>query len=152
MPRFRFRLETVLKLRRSQRDERRHHLAEALEAEQILLEHERQLDEEVVRVREHLRSGSKPGELHVDNLINAHRYELVLRTRRGQIEQQKQQVAAEVERRRQALVEADKQVRMLEKLEEKQRLKHRHEELEREMKHLDETAQQRAALRARGGP
>jgi flagellar FliJ protein len=152
MPRFRFRLETVLKLRRGERDERRRHLAEALEAEQILMQHEHEVDAEVAGVREHLRRGSKPGEVHVDGLINAHRYELVLRTRKMQIQQQKEQVAAEVERRRQALVEADKHVRMLEKLEEKQRLAHRRQQVQREIKQLDETAQQRSALRARGGP
>lgn len=151
MPRFRFRLETVLKLRRGERDERRRHLAEALEAEQILMQHEHEVNEKVAQVREHLRHGSKPGEVQVDGLINAHRYELVLRTRKMQIQQQKEQVAAEVQRRRQALVEADKRVRMLEKLEEKQRLAYRRQEMQREMKQLDETAQQRASLRARGG-
>ncbi|MEQ8791429.1 MAG: flagellar export protein FliJ [Pirellulaceae bacterium] len=149
MARFRFRLETVLKLRRGERDERRHQLAEALEAEQILAEHERELNDETDQVRQQLRSSSKPGEVHVDDLMNVHRYELVLRARRIQIEQQKVKIAAEVQRRRQALTEADKRVRTLEKLEEKQRLAHRHDQAQLEVKQLDETAQQRAALRVR---
>lgn len=150
MTRFRFRLETVLKLRCAERDQRRQQLAEALEAQQILQQREKELSDETQQVRSRLRQQSEPGEVQVDGLLSAHRYELVLRAHLHQLTQHKAQVAAEIERRRQALVEADRAVRTLEKLEEKQRLAHRRQEEHAERKQLDETAQQRAALRSNG--
>jgi flagellar export protein FliJ len=49
-------------------------------------------------------------------------------------------VQAEVERRRLALVEADRQIRVLEKLREKQEEAYRTDELRREQQMLDEQA------------
>jgi flagellar FliJ protein len=149
MPRFRFRLETVLKLRRAQRDERRQRLAEAHEAQRVLREHQQELAAEIEQVRSRLLAGSQPGAVNVDALLDVHRYELMLRARRGQLEQQQARVAAEAQRRRQALVEADREVRMLEKLEEKQALAHRRREERLELKQLDEAAQ--LPLAQRGG-
>ena len=53
-------------------------------------------------------------------------------------------MAAEIERRRQALVEADREVRVLEKLRQRQAEQHRREEELREAKRLDEVAAQQA--------
>ena len=53
---------------------------------------------------------------------------------------QQQQVAEEIERRRLTLVEADRQVRILEKLAEKKLEEHQALELQTEMKDLDEQA------------
>jgi flagellar export protein FliJ len=53
-------------------------------------------------------------------------------------------VGAEIERRREVLVEADRDVRVLEKLREKQTERHRYEENRREIRQLDEVAQLRA--------
>ena len=53
-------------------------------------------------------------------------------------------MAAEIERRRQALVEADREVRVLEKLRQRQAEQHRRDEDLREVKRLDEVASQQA--------
>ncbi len=53
-------------------------------------------------------------------------------------------MATEIERRRQALVEADREVRVLEKLRERQAEQHRREEDLQEAKRLDEVAAQQA--------
>lgn len=148
MPRFRFRLETVLKLRRAERDERRQRLAEAFEAQRVLRNHQQELSEEIEQVHARLREGAQPGQVNVDDLLGVHRYELLLRARRTQLQQQQARVEAEVERRRQTLVEADREVRTLEKLEEKQALAHRRNEERLELKQLDETSQRGAALSA----
>jgi flagellar FliJ protein len=147
MPRFRFRLESVQKLRRAKRDERRLKLAEAYEAERVLRQHRQELADEMQQVRLRLRDASRPGEVQVDALLDVHRYELLLRARQSHFEQQQVRVSAEIERRRQALVEADREVRALEKLEEKQALVHRHNEQRLETKQLDELAQRRPPTR-----
>lgn len=152
MPRFRFRLESVLKLRRAKRDERRQKLAEAYEAEQVLQRHQQELADEMEQVRARLREESMPGEVNVDGLLDVHRYELLLLARRAQLQQQQARIAEEVARRRQALVEADREVRTLEKLEEKQALAHRQNEQRLEIKQFDESAQQRATAHRVAAP
>ena len=60
-------------------------------------------------------------------------------------------MAAEIERRRQALVEADREVRVLEKLRERQLEQHRREEELRETKRLDEVVTQQAFRKLQPG-
>ena len=76
----------------------------------------------------------------VDLLIASHRYELVLKAQAQQLAGQIEQVRAEVARRRQILVEADRQVRVLDKLRERQQAAHNLREERREQKLLDERA------------
>jgi flagellar export protein FliJ len=64
----------------------------------------------------------------------------VLRSQLAAFEQQSSQVAEEVERRRQALLEADREYRVIEKLREKLRQRHRMETERREQRNLDEVA------------
>jgi flagellar FliJ protein len=140
MSTFRFRLETLHRLRMAERDERRADLAKALRAEEMLREQDARLASEQEELRAAVRTRSSPGEADVDGLVRTHRYHLILKSQREQLAGQIQQVAAEVQRRRQILVEADRQVRVLEKLRERQALKHRQEEERRDAKVFDETA------------
>src|SRR5262245_26709772 len=120
MSAFRFRLETLLRLRMAERDQRRADLAKALRAEELLQNEQRQIETEQVQVRVAVRERSAPGMADVDALLRTNRYQLVLKSRHGQLDQQLTQVRAEIERRRLVLVEADRQVRVLEKLRERQ--------------------------------
>lgn len=148
MARFHFRLQGLVALREAARDEKRAHLAQAWEASEKLREEAERLDQELVDLRTFaVRSAS--GSVSVDRLVEAHRYELVLRAQQQHLAGQRQLVAAEVEKRRQALVEADQEVRVLEKLREAQQERHRKAEDRVEMKRLDELAGQRAAARER---
>ena len=148
MSAFQFRLQTLLRLRIAERDERRADLAKALRAEQMLRDQQRQIEAEQVETQAAVRSRSAPGSADVDGLLQNSRYQLLLRSRREQVVRQLAQVAAEIERRRQVLVEADRQVRVLEKLRERQELAHR-QRLERgEVKQLDEAALVAFARRA----
>jgi flagellar FliJ protein len=140
MPQFRYRLATLLRLRQSARDEKRAHLAEAYRAAQVLEERLAETEAEIADARRAAAEGAKPGAINVDQLVIAHRYELVLKAQRHVIVQQQQQVAQEVERRRLALVEADRQVRVLEKLREKQHEEHVRQEERRDQKLMDELA------------
>src|SRR5262249_5323357 len=62
------------------------------------------------------------GELNVDALMHARRYEAILKMQAAELSKQMQQVLEEVERRRTALSEADRDVKSLEKLRERQHL------------------------------
>ncbi len=120
MARFLFRLDPLLKLRQARRDECRAALAEALRVDEVLRKQLDGLARELEALREFCRRKSAPGGLDIDRLVEAQRYELVTRGQQQNVSQQRQTVAAEIERRRQALVEADREVRVLEKLCERQ--------------------------------
>jgi len=140
MSSFHFRLETLLRLRMAERDERRADLAKALRAEGVLQGELRQIETEQLQARAKVREQSAPGAADVDGLLQTNRYQLVLKAQRGQLEGQLVQVRAELERRRQALLEADRGVRVLEKLRERQLAAHRDREARLEIKVLDEVA------------
>ena len=91
-----------------------------------------------------------PGGVNIDRLVEARRYELVTTAQQRNIGQQRETVAAEIERRRQALVEADREVRVLEKLRERQAEQYRRDEEGREAKRLDEVASQQACRNGNG--
>ena len=141
MPQFQFKLKPVLRLRIAERDDRRARLAEAYHAERILRDRLAQAEAERASVREMVRAASSPGQVDVDALLRTHRYELVVAAQVFSIQQQLKQVAEEIERRRLVLVEADRQVRVLEKLRDRQLAEFQQQEFKREMKQLDEIAQ-----------
>jgi flagellar FliJ protein len=119
MTQFRFRLESLLRLRTAERDRRREELANAYRADQVLQQRQEAVEQELAETQRQTKQRSEPGTIHVDMLLNTHRYELVLTAQRQQIQRQRQVIATEMERRRQALVEADRELRILEKLREK---------------------------------
>jgi flagellar FliJ protein len=137
---FHFRLQTLLRLHIAERDRRRADLAKALRAEQLLRNQQAALATEQREMSERGRKLKLPGAANVDALLHTHRYEIVLATRLRQLAAQMAEVAAETERRRAAVVEADRQVRVLEKLRERQAAAYRKEEERREAKQFDELA------------
>jgi flagellar protein FliJ len=137
---FRFRLETLLRLRVNDRDQRRADLAKALRAEQMLHEEAAKLRGLQATTAQRGRALKSPGAANIDALLETHRYEVVLAAQQRQLASQLTQVQAESERRRQALVEADRQVRVLEKLRERQAAVQRNQAERREAKQLDELA------------
>ena len=144
MPKFRFRLKTLLKLRDAERDRRRRELAEALRAEDVLQEQLQALRSEWEGLKDHYRQTAGPGTLDVDHLLAVQRYEVTLRSQQRLLGEQRARLAEEIERRRQVLVAADRDVKILEKLRDHQAERHRREEDRRGVLQLDEIAQQRA--------
>jgi flagellar FliJ protein len=142
MSRFVFRLEPLLKLRESRRDECRASLAEGLRVDEVLRNQFGNLERELEALKEFCRRTASTGSVDIDRLVEAQRYELVTRAQQHNIAQQRETVTAEIARRRQALVEADREVRVLEKLRERQTDQHRREEEGREARRLDEVATQ----------
>lgn len=144
MPAFTFRLATLLRLRESIRDHRRQELAHALRAEELLRQEQARVEEELRQLAEHSRQAGGPGEVQVDRLLEAERFELVLLARRRLLANQQEMLQAEIQRRRDALVEANRQVQVLQRLRDRQAQRHRHEENRRAVFALDEAAQRRA--------
>jgi flagellar FliJ protein len=140
MAKFRFRLATLQKLREIQRDELRSKLVEAVQAQQILEEQLAQVAGDIQSLLEMRRSAVQSGTLQVDPLLEAQRYQGVLYAQQDKMREQIRLLSAEVERRRQAMVEADRQVKVLEKLHERKLAEHHAKQLVAETKVLDEVA------------
>ena len=140
MSKFRFRLATLRRLRENHRDEQRGRLAEAYQAEAILAERRQQVADELDGVERLQRTVLHPGATDVNRLLDAQRYLLALRAQQGTLQNQMRLLDEEIERRRLAVVEADRQVRVLDKLEDRQREQHRREQLRLETKQYDEVA------------
>lgn len=140
MPPFRFRLETLLKIRASTRDERRRYLLEAQQAHDALQARLGEIRGNLREVRQLASDTLAGGAVDVDRLLDDGRYELVLLAEQEMIRQQSKSVAEEVERRRQTLVAADREVRVLEKLRQTQKERHDEESIAREQQQIDEAA------------
>ncbi len=140
MASFQFRLATLSRLREAARDERRGQLAEAQRAEQVIIDRVAEIAREQADVERRSLDAARPGAVDVDRLADAARYEMILKLERQSADQQRQAVAAEIEKRREALLAADREVRVLEKLREAQHQRHLEEEARAEAKQFDETA------------
>jgi flagellar FliJ protein len=142
---FRFRLATVQRLREAARDARRGELAQALRAAEMLRARREEIEAQLQATRGEIARRSAPGAADVDALMAAHRYEQTLRAERAGVQQQEKQVQAELERRRDALVEADRAVRVLEMLHERRAAEYQTSEDRREQRELDQIAVLRAS-------
>jgi flagellar protein FliJ len=143
MSTFKFRLATLLRLRENDRDQRRAELAQAYQADDIMRQQQDELERERREMLDTNRRTAEPGEVDIDRLIQIGRYELLLKAHSDRIRRQREAVAVEIERRRETLVHANREVRILENLREKLRDRHREEDGRRETKTLDEVAIQR---------
>lgn len=149
MSNFRFRLQTVLRLRTVARDERRAELGRAQRAAEVLREQQAKIAAEAIENQDAtrammLRQANSAEGMNVDRLLNANRQLLMLRAQSAQLTQQQKQVELEIAKRQAALVEADRDVRVLEKLQEKGQQEHELRELALEQRDLDEIAIVRA--------
>jgi flagellar export protein FliJ len=142
MARFRFRLETIERLRHAEREERRRALAEAHQAEDELNRLVEDVHSQIEQTRQRRQASALPGPTSVDRLLDAHRYALGLQAQAQGLLEKQELLAAEVARRREALVEADRQVRVMERLREIHRTRRLREERKQENKRLDEVAAQ----------
>lgn len=138
MARFQFRLATLQRLREAVRDERRAQLAEVFRLADALAEQKRQVAENLHEIARSRAVAS--GVVDVEKLLAATRYEAVLLVEKAQLQRQADAVAVEIEKRREALVAADREVRTLEKLREAQQARHHAEQEKKSFKLLDEMA------------
>lgn len=146
MPKFRFRLATLQKLRAAVRDERRAQWLEAQAAQAEWAARLTELQRRHAQLREDRTIAAGP--VDVDRVIATQRYETIVLLEIAQTQQGLNLAATETERRRQALQLAERDLRVLEKLEERQRAEHRAEEERRLQATLDEVALLRRAQEA----
>lgn len=137
---FRFRLATLLRLREAARDDRRARLAEALQALDLLDAQRADVDAQLAAARAEHQQAAAPGAIDIDRLVAGHRHQVLLAAHRAQLDEQARKVTEEADRRRESLVAADREVRVLEKLRESQALRHRQEAETVLNKQLDEIA------------
>jgi len=142
MAKFRFRLATVQKLREAHRDEMRSKLAEAYQAQQLLDTQIGQVQAEADNLQAAHRIKLQSSSVDMNQLLDTQRYQAVLRAQITTMSAQSQLLAAEVEKRRHAVVQADQDVRVLEKLHERQLKSHQQDALREEAKVMDEIASQ----------
>lgn len=143
MARFRFRLQALQRLREMNRDELRVRLAEAFRAEQIVQEQQTALAAEAASLADARRRLVAEGALDVTRLLESQRYQLLLEAQIRTLAEQAARLAEEVDVRRQAVVEADRHVRALDKLRERRFEQHVKGEQTAEAKRLDEVATMR---------
>jgi len=137
---FKFRLDSLLKIRENIRAERQAELSKANEAARIVEEQLQRVRTEIVRCGDLGREAMQQGRISVDYLLSLRRHEAYLLAQQGQAQNHLEQIRQEIERRRIALMEADRDVKVLEKLREKQKTKHLREEALAEVKRMDEIA------------
>jgi flagellar protein FliJ len=142
MTQFRFRLATLLRLREVARDSRRAELAESQRADEHLRRRLERLNAEQRGLEEKCREAAGPGAVDVGDLVKAHRYVAVLRAEEEELRQTRRALAAEIDFRRHALLAADRDVQVLEKLRERRQALYRVEEERQLVKQLDEAALQ----------
>ena len=140
MKTFEFRLETLLKIRINRRDELRHEMSDAYRAFAILEQQEAQLEEQKNEVQAEKKELQASGKISVDHVIDNQRFQLLLAAQLRQLGEQKEQVRTEIDVRRSALVEADREVRVLEKLKERKHSRYLQELNREETKQFDEFA------------
>jgi flagellar protein FliJ len=143
MAKYKFRLATLQTVREARRTQQRQALAEAIHAEELIAESRAALADEAADLRRAQRSAAEGKYLDVNRLLEAQRYDLLLRARDQELAKQAILLAAETERRRRLLVEADRDVRVLERLDERQRDEHNRRTQRSEQKLLDEVASNR---------
>jgi len=135
---FKFRLQTLMRIREQTRDERRAQLADALRVDVELERQQNELKQELAESR--LLAHPTLGSIDVDRVLESQRYEMLLGVKMAALTEQRNHVAKEIEQRRLALVEADREVRVLEKLRETQLERFKAEEQQIDQRRLDEVA------------
>ena len=119
MSRYKFRLQSVLRLRQRKRDQATESYQQALLAIQKLETEIEQLQREHAS-QNPLRIDSCRGSVDPQRILESQRYQMHLQQQVDHLRSQTKLVAQEAERRRLNLVECEKQVRIMENLEKRQ--------------------------------
>lgn len=138
MRKFQFRMHTLLRLRELARDRRRVELAE-LQRDDARLENQlarlAAMQENALR---DCRAACGPGEVDMVGWAEAQRFAAALRIDAAQLQRRRETLQTELQRRRLAAIDADRDVKSLEKLREYQLDAHRQEEHQQANKQLDD--------------
>lgn len=140
---FVFRLDSVASLRKSERDARRTELALTL-AEQARLESQRQaLHAKLIAAQQQSRAMRAAGALTVESLVRGQQFEAALRSELEVLSELQAAASSAVDHAREALISAEREVQMLEKLYQRQLADYQLEQGRAETRLLDEVAAMR---------
>lgn len=134
---FKYRFATILQLRRRQRDEVGAAVGQAHEAIRRVDEQSQTIQRERLAIRESSKQ-QRLGAVSVDGLLVQGRYDMQLQAQLQTLEKTRGDLIQELQRRQQALVAAEAEVRRFEKLEEKDRQSFRDAQLRREQAEADD--------------
>ena len=134
---FRFRLQSVTKLRERDRDDAAEALRQALRAKQILEGQVTEIETERSQQNE-LRKATQTGSVDLQKTIDAQRYQFFLDSQVADLQEQISLIEQECQRRRTKLVKSEQAVRSLEKLEEHQRAEWSAQQASNEQSTLDQ--------------
>ncbi|MGL4593231.1 MAG: flagellar export protein FliJ [Thermoguttaceae bacterium] len=138
---FRFQLDSLLSIRNSTLKEKQGALGKAYEARRIVEEKRFALAKDISDTLNSGREMIASGMISPDYLLGLRRHEAFLATQQQEVEQHLVLIDEEIERRLAAVVEANKELKMVEKLKEKRREKYVTEETRKEVVQMDEIAQ-----------
>lgn len=128
----RFRLDQVQHHRHNLREQRRQELLEAQRAEDQVSTHIAGLQSEIQMLRAQSRTAIQPGALDLARVKHAQRYEQSLRAEMESAKRRRQSLAEEVSRRREMLIEADRESKLVDKVQERAAQHRRTEQTRRE--------------------
>jgi flagellar protein FliJ len=134
---FRFRLQSIVRLRERDRDEAAEALRQALRAKQILEDQVSEIETERSQQND-LRRATNSGAVDFQKIIDAQRYQLFLESQVAELQGQISLIEQECQRRRAKLVKCEQAVRSLEKLEEHQRAEWNAAQVSSEQNTLDQ--------------
>ena len=138
---FKFRLEPLITIRDNVLKEKQAELAKAYEARRALEEKQAELEQELAATvaagRDTIHGG---GAISVDYLLSLRRHEGYLMAQQEHIAKTIAAVDEEIERRREAVMEAHRELKTVEKLKEKQKEKYNAELAKKETVMMDEIA------------
>jgi flagellar export protein FliJ len=140
-----FRLDSVLKLRRRERDQAGKDVADAVAAIALL---DTKLSEIAMQQRhlELLRRESSQGSISANRMLDAERYQLVLAAQHSHISGDRSLLFQELDRRRAKLVIRQQAVKALEKLEQRHDERFAEEQRKRQQMLLDEWSQAQTSI------
>lgn len=134
---FRFRLQSVVRLRERDRDDAAEALRQALLAKQILEQQVTDIESERSQQNE-LRTATKTGTVNFQKIIDAQRYQIYLDSQVADLQGQISLIEQECQRRRMRLVKCEQAVRSLAKLEDHQRTEWNAQQASTEQSTLDQ--------------
>ncbi|MDR0706171.1 MAG: flagellar export protein FliJ [Planctomycetaceae bacterium] len=137
---FRFRLEPLITIRDNTLKEKQGELAKAYEARRIVEDKQRELEQELVENVTAGRQRLQTGTIDIEFLLGLRRHEAYLNAQIEVVRGHLRQIDEEIERRRNAVLEANKELKIIEKLKEKRYEKYQTEENRKETIRLDEIA------------
>jgi flagellar export protein FliJ len=144
MPNFKFQLQSLLSVRKQEHASRQVMLAQTLAAQRLIEARRDATEDELRRQQRRTRARAAPGRLDVASLATEQQYEASLRAELAALAQEADACQREVDARREAVLEANRDLRALEKLRERQHERHLSDEARAQAIELDEVAARNA--------